>query len=150
MSRVCIAPPERASAPRHCARGSGSGAMVGLAAVDPGDALRAQLRPYQAAGVRWLHLLAELGLGACLADDMGLGKTMQVIALALVSRRGRVEPPHVLGAPASLLGNWTAELARFAPSLRALVAHPSAMPAAELTAARAPDLAGVDLVITSY
>ena len=47
--------------------------MVGLAAVDPGDALRAGLRPYQAAGVRWLHLLAELGLGACLADDMGLG-----------------------------------------------------------------------------
>jgi non-specific serine/threonine protein kinase len=123
---------------------------AGLAAVDPGDALRAQLRPYQAAGVRWLHLLAELGLGACLADDMGLGKTMQVLALALVSRRGRVKPPHLLVAPASLLGNWTAELARFAPSLRALVAHPSAMPAAQLAAARAPDLAGIDLVITSY
>jgi non-specific serine/threonine protein kinase len=123
---------------------------AGLAAVDPGDALRAQLRLYQAIGVRWLHLLAELGLGACLADDMGLGKTMQVIALALVSRRGRVKPPHVLVAPASLLGNWTAEIARFAPSLRVLVAHPSAMPAPELAAARPPDLAGVDLVLTSY
>ena len=123
---------------------------AGLAAVDPGEALHAQLRPYQAVGVRWLHLLAELGLGACLADDMGLGKTMQIIALALVSRRGRVRPPHLLVAPASLLGNWTAELARFAPGLRAIVAHPSAMPAAELLAARPPELAGVDLVITSY
>jgi superfamily II DNA or RNA helicase len=123
---------------------------AGLAAVDPGAALRAELRPYQAVGVRWLHLLAELGLGACLADDMGLGKTMQIIALLLVSRRSRVKPPHLLVAPASLLGNWSAELERFAPSLRVVVAHPSAMPAAQLAAAGAPDLAGVDLVITTY
>ncbi|HEX3479810.1 MAG TPA: DEAD/DEAH box helicase [Kofleriaceae bacterium] len=126
---------------------------AGLAAVEPGDALRAELRPYQAVGVRWLHLLAELGLGACLADDMGLGKTMQIIALLLTSRRrpGRgLGPPHLLVAPASLLGNWTAELARFAPALRPRVAHPSAMPAAELGGDRAPDLAGTDLVITSY
>ncbi len=38
-------------------------------------------------GVRWLHLLSTLGLGACLADDMGLGKTMQVLALLLVLQR---------------------------------------------------------------
>ncbi|HEY0483249.1 MAG TPA: DEAD/DEAH box helicase [Kofleriaceae bacterium] len=123
---------------------------AGLAAVDPGDALRAELRPYQAVGVRWLYLLARLGLGACLADDMGLGKTMQIIALILASRSGPVRSPHLLVAPASLLGNWMSELAQFAPSLRAVVAHPSAMPAAELAAARAPDLAGVELVITSY
>jgi superfamily II DNA or RNA helicase len=128
----------------------------GLAAVELGDALRGELRPYQAVGVRWLHLLAQLGLGACLADDMGLGKTLQIIALLLATRRaaGRrpagLAPPHLLIAPASLLGNWTAELARFAPSLRAVVAHPSAMPAAELAADQAPALAGVDLVITSY
>ena len=48
----------------------------GLAAVDPGPQLKARLRPYQQAGVRWLHLLTRLGLGACLADDMGLGKTL--------------------------------------------------------------------------
>ena len=126
-------------------------APAALAALDPGDALRAELRPYQALGVRWLHLLAQLGLGACLADDMGLGKTMQIIALLLAARR-TAEPalraPHLLVAPASLLGNWTSELARFAPSLRALVAHPSAMPAAAL--ATRPELAAVDLVITSY
>jgi non-specific serine/threonine protein kinase len=124
----------------------------GLAAVEPGAALRAELRPYQAVGVRWLHLLAQLGLGSCLADDMGLGKTMQIIALLLVERSAgaRLRSPHLLVAPASLLGNWTSELARFAPSLRALVVHPSAMSAAELAGPRAPDLSGVDLVITSY
>jgi non-specific serine/threonine protein kinase len=123
---------------------------AGLAAIGPGDQLRAELRPYQAVGLRWLHLLARLGLGACLADDMGLGKTMQILALLLVSRPGPVASPHLLVAPASLLGNWMSELGRFAPSLRAVVAHPSAMPAAELAATRAPDLAGIDLVITSY
>ena len=57
-----------------------------LAQLNPGAALKATLRPYQRAGVRWLHLLSSLGLGACLADDMGLGKTMQVLALLLVMR----------------------------------------------------------------
>ena len=124
-----------------------------LAAIDPGDALRAELRPYQAVGVRWLHLLAQLGLGACLADDMGLGKTMQIIALLLAARQapGRaLAAPHLLVAPASLLGNWTGELARFAPSLHVVVAHPSAMPAAALATAAAPDLERIDLVITSF
>ena len=123
---------------------------AGLAAVDPGKALHATLRPYQAIGVRWLHLLVELGLGACLADDMGLGKTMQIISLLLVTQRESAKVPHLLVAPASLLGNWTSELAQFAPGLRPLVAHPSAMPVAKLGAASAPNLADVDLVITSY
>jgi SNF2 family DNA or RNA helicase len=47
----------------------------GLRSVAPPRALRAELRPYQELGVRWLSLLHHLGLGACLADDMGLGKT---------------------------------------------------------------------------
>ena len=44
------------------------------------------------AGVRWLWLLYELGLGGCLADDMGLGKTMQVIALLLVLEQASTAP----------------------------------------------------------
>src|SRR4051812_45638651 len=36
--------------------------------VDPGRSFRGTLRPYQQAGVQWLRLLAQLGLGACLAD----------------------------------------------------------------------------------
>jgi len=124
----------------------------GLARIEPGDELKTTLRPYQQAGVRWLYLLYRLGLGACLADDMGLGKTMQVLSLLLVLRReehaGR--RTSVLVAPASLLANWASEIERFTPGLKALIAHPSAMPAAELRALNPARLADVDLVITSY
>jgi len=130
----------------------------GLAQVDPGSDLKASLRPYQQAGVHWLYLLQHLGLGACLADDMGLGKTIQVLSLLLVLKRqereaaGRNEERRasLLVAPASLLDNWAAEIARFAPGIRALIAHPSALPQTELKQIDQDRLAGVDLVITSY
>jgi non-specific serine/threonine protein kinase len=124
----------------------------GLAGIDPGAALNAALRPYQQVGVRWLYLIAKLGLGACLADDMGLGKTIQVLSLLLVLKRqaaGQPQPSLLL-APASLLANWAAEIERFAPGLKALIAHPSALPAAELKDLSPGRLSGVDLVITSY
>ena len=124
-----------------------------LARVDPGGELLATLRPYQQAGLRWLHLLSRLGLGACLADDMGLGKTMQVLALTLALRRqpnpGRRRTSLIV-APASLLANWASEIERFTPSLRAVVAHPSALPRGELHALDEHRLADVDLVVTSY
>jgi non-specific serine/threonine protein kinase len=124
----------------------------GLAQIDPGEALAGVLRPYQQVGVRWLYLLTKLGLGACLADDMGLGKTIQVLSLLLVlQREERAEPhPSLLVAPASLLGNWAAEIERFAPGLKALIAHPSVLPAAELKSMEPERLRDIDLVITSY
>ena len=128
----------------------------GLACVDPGNALQATLRPYQRAGVQWLYLLTGLRLGACLADDMGLGKTIQVLSLLLVLKNeaaGDVKPgarPCLLVAPASLLANWSAEIARFAPSLKAVVAHPSEMPSEQLKSADAGHMGEADLVITSY
>jgi non-specific serine/threonine protein kinase len=117
-----------------------------------GDELQTRLRPYQEIGVRWLHLLSTLGLGACLADDMGLGKTMQVLALLLVLRRKEqaVRRTSLLVAPASLLANWMSEIQRFAPGLRAVIAHPSAMSAAEMRHLNPVVLANTDLVITSY
>ncbi|HYU15353.1 MAG TPA: DEAD/DEAH box helicase, partial [Candidatus Acidoferrum sp.] len=123
-----------------------------LARAEPGRGLRGHLRPYQEVGVRWMHLLVRLGLGACLADDMGLGKTIQVLALLLVEKREPTEPkrPSLLVAPASLLANWVAEIERFAPGLAILVAHPSALPAAELKGLTPDALSGADLVITSY
>lgn len=123
-----------------------------LARVDPGDELLATLRPYQQAGLRWLHLLSTLGLGACLADDMGLGKTMQVLALTLALKRqpGPGRRTSLIVAPASLLANWASEIERFTPSLRAVVAHPSALPRGELQALDEQRLADVDLVVTSY
>jgi non-specific serine/threonine protein kinase len=120
------------------------------------------LRPYQAAGVRWLSLVTALRLGACLADDMGLGKTIQVIALLLklAEEAPRQQPnkaaaqaprPHLIVAPASLIANWKAELARFAPSLTPFVAHPSET-SVELDSTAELDqaLAATDVVITTY
>ena len=110
-----------------------------LAAAQLGEALKTTLRPYQDVGVRWLGFLAELGLGACLADDMGLGKTIQVLALLLrLSQRRGDRRPSLLVAPASLLANWAAEAARFAPSLEVFIAHPSFAAADRLGGARQP------------
>jgi non-specific serine/threonine protein kinase len=120
---------------------------------DPGPLLRGTLRPYQAAGVQWLRLLAGLGLGACLADDMGLGKTIQVLSLLLLHAQARTDGaprPNLLVAPASLLANWVAEIERFAPSLAVRVVHPSAMPAEQVKQFAPGDAAALDLAITSY
>ena len=130
----------------------------GLAHVELGAEIKATLRPYQHAGVRWLYLLHRLGLGACLADDMGLGKTIQVLSLLSVLKKEsrnsadgtQQRSTSVLVAPASLLANWAAEIERFAPNLRTLIAHTSALPAVELQDLNVGKLAGVDLVITSY
>ena len=123
-----------------------------LGKLDLGSALHGTLRPYQQVGVRWLHLLAKLGLGACLADDMGLGKTIQVLSLLLVIRRAQRDTrrPSLLVAPASLLANWAAEIRRFAPDLRALIAHTSALTSEELKSIDPARLEGLDVVITSY
>jgi hypothetical protein len=122
-----------------------------LAKADPGPALKARLRPYQQVGVRWLSLLIQLGLGACLADDMGLGKTIQVLALLLtLDRRKANAAPSLLVAPVSLLANWASEAKRFAPSLRVMIAHPSFTPADRLKATTGESLLNIDLVVTSY
>ena len=123
--------------------------------VEVGGALRATLRPYQRDGVAWLRLLTTLGLGACLADDMGLGKTIQVLALLLCRRGGDGSrpAPSLLVIPASLLGNWRREAERFAPSLELQFLHPAETARetlAEIAAAPARHLGGVDLAVTTY
>src|SRR5579872_971513 len=126
----------------------------GLARIGPGEALHATLRPYQETGVRWLYFLTRLGLGACLADDMGLGKTIQVLALLQTLERQAASPaktaPSLLIAPASLLGNWASEAARFTPGLKVVVAHPAFQSAEALSAMDEKSLAAADLVMTSY
>ncbi len=125
-----------------------------FATETPPPGLRAVLRPYQQAGVHWLRFVTRLGLGACLADDMGLGKTIQVLGALLHWREeNAAAPPALLVLPASLLGNWLAEAARFAPSLRLLAVHPSEQdPVALAALAAEPDrvLADRDLVLTTY
>lgn len=78
--------------------------------------LRATLRPYQLAGLKWLDYLHSCHLGGCLADDMGLGKTVQTIAL-FVQWYPKTKAPTIVVMPRSLLFNWAGELATFAPKL---------------------------------
>jgi hypothetical protein len=124
--------------------------------LQPGRDLQATLRPYQAEGVRWLWFMLKLGLGACLADDMGLGKTIQVIDLLLQRKReaGNQSPaPNLLVVPASLIGNWRQELARFGPSLAVFFTHRSETSSDRLDKVAAnpvKELAGFDLVVTTY
>ena len=131
----------------------------GVLGCSPGDGLNATLRPYQADGVRWLWFMTRLRLGACLADDMGLGKTIQVIDLLLrlrgdeTAKRDGGHRPSLLIVPASLLGNWKQELARFAPQIKIAFLHRSECDAETLdriSADPAKELAHVELVITTY
>jgi superfamily II DNA or RNA helicase len=103
--------------------------------------LEASLRPYQLEGFRWLARIAEMGAGACLADEMGLGKTVQTIALLL--HRKELGPALVV-APTSVVANWAAELARFAPSLSVHVLRGKGR------GERWKSLAAGDVALTSY
>lgn len=103
----------------------GQGNPASFETVDPltwntqVGALSTQLRPYQAQGAQWITTLARAGRGALLADDMGLGKTVQTIA-AILALKDQQQLPTLIVCPKSLLGNWQAELARFAPDLTVL------------------------------
>ncbi len=119
-----------------------------LTSVIPGKGFRANLRPYQQEGANWLGFLCGLGFGACLADDMGLGKTVQVLAyLESLRSKKSTATPHLLIVPTSLLTNWRAEVQRFAPELKILIAHNQFV---KLQSLKAFDLKKLDLVITSY
>lgn len=80
-----------------------------------------ELRPYQKAGLDWLHFLNQYKFGGCLADDMGLGKTIQVLALLQSLReQGKTTGASLLVVPKSLVVNWQRESERFTPELRFL------------------------------
>jgi non-specific serine/threonine protein kinase len=92
---------------------------------------KANLRTYQEQGYQWLHHMAALGFGACLADDMGLGKTVQMIAFleyVRVNHGGRV----LLVLPASLIGNWQKEIEKFASDMPYQILHKSDIKASEV------------------
>lgn len=108
------------------------------------NGLKADLRPYQLDGVRWMVQHYQNDLGACLADDMGLGKTLQTIAVLLYAKERKsktVRTPSATGTqldlfsapagdvdflnplnaliilPASLIFNWMKEIDKFAPGM---------------------------------
>jgi superfamily II DNA or RNA helicase len=116
--------------------------------LEPPAGLRARLRPYQLDGFGWLAFLWEHRLGGILADDMGLGKTLQSLALICHARqRDPAAAPFLIVAPTSVVANWAAEAARFAPDL-------NVVPVSSTVARRGQGLAelvaGADAVVTSY
>ncbi|MGW4120011.1 DEAD/DEAH box helicase [Nocardia sp. NPDC004711] len=90
--------------------------------------LKAELRPYQARGITWLREATAAHGGAVLADEMGLGKTVQAIGY-LLGKAG--DGPQLTVCPTSLVGNWTHEIERFAPGLRAVAWRGGPAPEAE-------------------
>ena len=159
---------EQASAWREAVGGLLDGGVDGLPLP---DSLNAELRPYQLEGFNWLTFLYRHSLGGVLADDMGLGKTVQALALMCAAKEQAAaasegEPgaapgkasdagqtasdggtPFLVVAPTSVVGNWAAEAARFAPGLRVKAIG-------ETFAKNGQDPAhtmeGADIVITSY
>jgi superfamily II DNA or RNA helicase len=117
----------------------------GVQPVTPPLGLQATLRAYQGEGLAWMQFLREYGFGGILADDMGLGKTVQTLAHILLEKEaGRLTAPALVVAPTSLMGNWQAEAARFAPGLRVLLLHGAER------AARFAEIGAHDLVLTTY
>ena len=106
--------------------------------------VRDDLYPFQRTGVAWLLRTRK----AILADDMGLGKTIQVIAaIRRLYRYGRIESCLVV-APRTLLGNWLAEVEKWAPEL---IAHRLEFTKRTFTPARWRGAVGrAHLVLASY
>jgi len=81
------------------------------------SSVKASLKPYQTIGVRWLHDLYNLRLGALLADDMGLGKTLQTLSFLEILREKKELGQVLIVVPSSLIFNWQNEVEKFTPSL---------------------------------
>jgi SNF2 family DNA or RNA helicase len=103
-----------------------------------------ELRSYQSEALAWLGFLDKAGLGGCLALDMGLGKTPTMLAHLLA---GAGSGPALVIAPPAVVGNWTAEAARFTPELRVVVHHGARRAGADEIAAEVGD---ADVVVTTY
>jgi superfamily II DNA or RNA helicase len=83
--------------------------------------VKANLRPYQEEGFKWLNFLDEFGWGGCLADDMGLGKTLQMLTFLQELKNRNPKGVHLVVMPKTLIFNWQAEAAKFCPTLRLYV-----------------------------
>jgi SNF2 family DNA or RNA helicase len=112
--------------------------------VEVPDTLLTTLRPYQKQGLNWLNFLDDFNFGGCLADDMGLGKTIQILAFILSQRNKTAHNTNLLVVPTSLIFNWQAEVAKFAPSLKIHTIY-----GAERIKSIA-DFDNYELVLTSY
>ena len=120
----------------------------GTGQAEPPAGFRARLRPYQRDGLAWLAFLWKHRLGGILADDMGLGKTLQCLGLISHAReRDPAAGPFLIVAPTSVVANWGAEAARFAPDLTVVPVFGTVARSGQRLSELA---AGADAVVTSY
>ncbi|KAL5715233.1 ATP-dependent DNA helicase ddm1 [Ranunculus cassubicifolius] len=111
-----------------------------------------QLKKYQIKGVKWLISLWQNGLNGILADQMGLGKTIQTIGLLAHLKGKGMDGPYLVIAPLSTLSNWVNEIARFTPSINAIIYHGNAKEREAIRKKHMPRKIGPDfpIVVTSY
>ncbi|XP_078170989.1 chromatin remodeling 1 [Carex rostrata] len=111
-----------------------------------------RLKPYQIKGVKWMISLWHNGLNGILADQMGLGKTIQTIGFLAHLKGEGLHGPYMVIAPLSTLSNWVSEVARFAPSLSAIIYHGNKYERADIRRKHMPKQIGPEfpLVVTSY
>ena len=70
-------------------------------------------------GLNWMISLYETGINGILADEMGLGKTIQTISfIAFMRMYKKVNGPHLILMPKSVVGNWMKEFATWCPEIR--------------------------------
>ncbi len=120
---------------------------------EPGDMdynipynLESVLRGYQKFGFKWLKTLCYYGFGGILADDMGLGKTLQVLTFLLSEKYEKGNCPSIIVAPTSLVYNWLAEVEKFTPQLKTLIASGKKEDREKII----ENVSEYDIVITSY
>ncbi|CAI9781032.1 unnamed protein product [Fraxinus pennsylvanica] len=111
-----------------------------------------KLKSYQIKGVKWMISLWQNGLNGILADQMGLGKTIQTIAFLAHLKGNGLDGPYMVIAPLSTLSNWMNEIARFVPSLYAIIYHGDKKARDDIRRKHMPKIIGpkFPIVITSY
>lgn len=107
--------------------------------------VKAELRPYQVAGMQWMTFLKETGWGGILADDMGLGKTIQSLAFLQSYQNEHSKALFLVVCPTTLIYNWENEIQKFTPDIEYVIHHGS-----NRASDRDKLTQGIHLIITTY
>lgn len=87
----------------------------------------AKLLPHQKTAVKWLWELHCQRAGGIIGDEMGLGKTVQVAAFLGALSKSNLYQASIVVCPATMLRQWRRELKIWAPELKPVVLHDSAI-----------------------